>query len=237
MTATVSGNGEGREPAHDYHERTVLTRIDLRGVADLAAFLQPSPADDDVTAAARAIVHDVRDRGDAALRELTERFDGWSGGALRVTSGALDEALAGAAPEFRAALVHAATEVRAYHESQLQPVRRLVRGGIALEEIVRPVDRAGLYVPGGRAAYPSTVLMTAIPAQVAGVPQLALCVPAGPDGQVAAPTLAAAAFVGIDEVYRVGGAQAIAALAYGTESIRAVDVIVGPGNADRKSVV
>ncbi|MEX1008365.1 MAG: histidinol dehydrogenase [Acidimicrobiia bacterium] len=209
----------------------MLTRIDLRGVTDLAALLQPPTADDDVTAATRAIVDDVRDRGDAALRELTERFDGWSGGALRVTSGALHEALAGAEPAFRAALAHAATEIRTYHESQLQPAPRLVRGGIDLEEIVRPVDRAGLYVPGGRAAYPSTVLMTAIPAQVAGVPELALCVPAGPDGQVAAPTLAAAAFVGIDEVYRVGGAQAIAALAYGTESIRPVDVIVGPGNA------
>jgi histidinol dehydrogenase len=231
MAATVSAKAEGREEGHGYHDVTVLTRIDLRGVADLAAALPPPTGDDDVTAAARAIVTDVRERGDVALRELTERFDGWSRGAFRISTETLHEALAGTEPAFRAALAHAATEIRAYHERQLQPLPPLERAGIVLEEMVRPVDRAGLYVPGGRAAYPSTVLMTAIPAQVAQVPELALCVPAGRDGQVAAATLAAAAFVGIDEVYRVGGAQAIAALAYGTDSIRAVDVIVGPGNA------
>jgi histidinol dehydrogenase len=101
---------------------------------------------------------------------------------------------------------------------------------VLLRELVVPVDRAGLYVPGGRASYPSTVLMTAIPARVAGVPEIALCVPPDPDGRVPAVTLAAAALAGVDEVYRVGGAQAIAALAYGTETIRPVDVIVGPGN-------
>jgi histidinol dehydrogenase len=150
---------------------------------------------------------------------------------LRVPSEELDDALAGAEPAFRAALAHAATEIRAYHERQLQPAPRLERGGIAIEEVVRPVDRAGVYVPGGRAAYPSTVLMTVIPAQVAGVPEVALCVPAGPDGHVAPATLAAAAYAGVTEMYRVGGAQAIAALAYGTKSIPPVDVIVGPGNA------
>jgi histidinol dehydrogenase len=104
------------------------------------------------------------------------------------------------------------------------------REGIVIRNLVRPVDRAGCYVPGGRAVYPSTVLMTAIPAQVAGVAEIALCVPPGPDGAVPAATLAAAALCGLDEVYRVGGAQAIAALAYGTASIAPVDVIVGPGN-------
>ena len=94
-----------------------------------------------------------------------------------------------------------------------------------------PVERAGCYVPGGRATYPSTVLMTVIPAQVAGVREVVLCAPPGPDGEIAAPTLAAAEHLGVGEVYRVGGAQAIAALAYGTETIRPVDVIVGPGNA------
>jgi histidinol dehydrogenase len=131
----------------------------------------------------------------------------------------------------RVALAHARDAIRAYHEQQVERSPRVDRSGIALSELVRPVDRAGLYVPGGRAAYPSTVLMAAVPAQVAGVPELVLCTPAGPTGEVATPTLAAAALVGVDEVYRVGGAQAIAALAYGTESIRAVDVIVGPGNA------
>ncbi|MBW3669803.1 MAG: histidinol dehydrogenase, partial [Actinobacteria bacterium] len=104
------------------------------------------------------------------------------------------------------------------------------RDGVLVREIRIPVDRAGLYVPGGRALYPSTVLMTAIPARVAGVPELVLCVPPGPDGKVAPATLAAAALAGVDEVYRVGGAQAVAAMAYGTESIAPVDVIVGPGN-------
>ena len=107
---------------------------------------------------------------------------------------------------------------------------RVERNGVLLRELVVPVDRAGLYVPGGRATYPSTVLMTAIPARVAGVPEIALCVPPDPNGRVPAATLAAAALAGVDEVYRVGGAQAIAALAYGTETIRPVDVIVGPGN-------
>jgi histidinol dehydrogenase len=145
---------------------------------------------------------------------------------------ALDEALDRADPEFRAALEFAHDRIRAYHEQQVQPPpRRVARDGIELEEIVRPVDRAGAYVPGGRAEYPSTVLMTVVPAQVAGVPEIALCVPPGPDGRVGGATLAAAALAGVREVYRVGGAQAIAALAYGTETIRPVDVVVGPGNA------
>ena len=105
-----------------------------------------------------------------------------------------------------------------------------MRDGVELRELAVPVDRAGLYVPGGRAVYPSTVLMTAIPARIAGVAELVLCVPPGADGRVPTATLAAAALAGVDEVFRVGGAQAIAALAYGTETIRPVDVIVGPGN-------
>jgi histidinol dehydrogenase len=209
----------------------VLTRLDLRGTTDLAALLQPPAADEDVTAAVRAIIADVRARGDAALRELTQRFDGCTIDDLRVPRTALERALARATPAFRAALAHACGEIRAYHGQQVDVPPRLERAGIELEEVVRAVDRAGLYVPGGRAAYPSTVLMTAVPAQVAGVAEIALCVPPGADGSVADPTLAAAAFVGLDEVYRVGGAQAIAALAYGTETIRPVDVVVGPGNA------
>jgi histidinol dehydrogenase len=209
----------------------VLTRLDLRGTTDFSVLLQhPTAGDDDVAVAVRGIVDDVRARGDAALRELTTRFDGWSDGAFRIPRAALTEALQDSEPTFRDALAFAAGRIRAYHERQVVEGPRIPGDGIELEEIVRPVDRAGLYVPGGRAAYPSTVLMTAIPAQVAGVRELALCVPAGADGTVAAPTLAAAALVGIEEVYRVGGAQAVAALAYGTESIRAVDVIVGPGN-------
>jgi histidinol dehydrogenase len=211
---------------------TVLTRLDLRGGApDFDVILPPPPSADDVGGEVRAIVTEVRARGDAALRELTERFDGWEGDDLRVPRAALQDALDATAPSVRAALEHARDAISAYHEAQLHESPRVDRVGMELREVVRAVDRAGIYVPGGRAAYPSTVLMTAVPAQLAGVPELVMCTPAGSDGEVAAPTLAAAALVGIDEVYRVGGAQAIAALAFGTDTIRAVDVIVGPGNA------
>jgi histidinol dehydrogenase len=231
MGGTVPGKAGGSEEAHGYDERTVMTRLDLRGATDLDALLRAPSASDDVTDAARAIVEDVRDRGDDAVREHTARHDGWSGGSLRVDRDELDRSLEAADPEFRRALKRAAERIRAYHELQRDEPPRVDQDGICLEELVRPVDRAGCYVPGGRAAYPSTVLMTTIPARVAGVPEVALCVPAGPDGRVAAPTLAAAALVGVDEVYRVGGAQAIGALAFGTATIPAVAVIVGPGNA------
>ena len=179
----------------------------------------------------RAILADVRDRGDDAVRDLTERFDGCRLDELRVPAADLQAALEAAAPDFRAALEVAAERIREYHATQLSaPEPALARDGVTLRELTVPVGRAGLYVPGGRAAYPSTVLMTAIPAQLAGVRELVLCVPPAADGTVPASTLAAAALVGVTEVYRIGGAQAIAALAYGTETIRPVDVIVGPGN-------
>ena len=165
------------------------------------------------------------------MRDLTERFDGCRIDDPRVPPAELRAALDAAAPELRAALELAAERIRAYHALQLAPVEpALDRDGVSLREVAVPVARAGLYVPGGRAAYPSTVLMTAIPARLAGVAELVLCVPPGADGTLPAATLAAAALVGITEVYRIGGAQAIAALAYGTETIRPVDVVVGPGN-------
>lgn len=210
----------------------MLTRLDLRAPGtDLATALAPPRADDLApVAAVRDIVADVRARGDAAVRELTERFDGCRIDDLRVPEKEILAALDDAPAPFRAALDYARQEISAYHEAQLGDDVRVERDGVELRELAVPVDRAGLYVPGGRAAYPSTVLMTAIPARVAGVPEVALCVPAYTDGRVPAATLAAAALVGVDEVYRVGGAQAIAALAYGTETIRPVDVVVGPGN-------
>src|SRR5205823_13663011 len=134
-------------------------------------------------------------------------------------------------PALRDALEAAHGAIAAYHQAQVAPELRHERGGIVVRELRRPVDRAGLYVPGGRARYPSTVLMTAVPARVAGVPEVVLCVPPGVDGRVPASVLGAAALAGVDEVYRVGGAQAIAAMAYGTETMRPVDVVVGPGNA------
>lgn len=189
--------------------------------------------DDAVRAAVREIIAAVRADGDDALRRYTERFDGCRVDALLVPPGAAKAALDAIEPELRSALELAAGRIRTYHEAQaaVPEPDGIDADGVRVTEMVRPVDRAGIYVPGGRAAYPSTVLMTAIPAAVAGVTEIALCVPPGADGRVPDVTLAAAAIAGVDELYRVGGAQAIAALAYGTESIRPVDVIVGPGNA------
>ena len=211
----------------------MLSRLDLRGTnADLSALTARGEAmDASAVEVVRAIIAEVRGRGDAALRDLTEQFDGCTIDDLRVPADDLLAALDDAPAEFRAALEYAREEITAYHEAQLGDDVRLERDGVLLRDLVVPVDRAGLYVPGGRATYPSTVLMTAIPARVAGVPEVALCVPPDRDGHVPQATLAAAALVGVDEVYRVGGAQAIAAFAYGTETIRPVDVIVGPGNA------
>jgi histidinol dehydrogenase len=210
----------------------VLTRIDLRGAPASIGSWTAVDAADETVAAVREIIADVRARGDAALRDLTERFDGVVVDELRVGADELAEAFDTASADLRDALAYAAARIRAYHEAQAATPTVEVQGdGIDLHELVRAVDRAGAYVPGGRAAYPSTLLMTVIPARVAGVREVAVCVPPGPDGRVASATLAAAWSAGADEVYRVGGAQAIAALAYGTESIPPVDVVVGPGNA------
>jgi histidinol dehydrogenase len=214
----------------------VLSRLDLRGCTDVSGALARSPselaaADRAALEAVRGILADVAARGDAAVREYTERFDGCLITEARVAPEELGRALDTTPPELREALVVAADRIREYHALQLEASDiTFERDGVLVRDVAVPVRRAGLYVPGGRAAYPSTVLMTAIPAQLAGVDELVLCVPPDRDGRVAPATLAAAALVGIDEVYRVGGAQAIAALAYGTETIRPVDVIVGPGN-------
>src|SRR5437588_5519689 len=212
----------------------MLTRLDVRGRTggDLASALARPDAggDDGALDAVREIIADVRKRGDDALRDLTARFDGVDLDELRVPQGDLSHALATLPPGFREALEFSRDQIMAYHRTQVEEETRPEREGIVIRDLVRPVDRAGCYVPGGRAVYPSTVLMTAIPAQVAGVPEIALCVPPGPDGAVPQATLAAAALLAVDEVYRVGGAQAIAALAYGTEPLRPADVLVGPGN-------
>jgi histidinol dehydrogenase len=211
----------------------MLKRLDLRGVSGddlLAALPRPEAAKEPPVAAVQGVLADVRARGDAAVREHTERFDGVALDVFSVPQADLDAALAAVPPLLREALEAARSSILAYHREQLHEPVDHERDGVSVREIRVPVDRAGLYVPGGRALYPSTVLMTAIPARVAGVPELVLCVPPGPDGSVPAPTLAAAALAGVDEVYRIGGAQAVAAMAYGTESVRPVDVIVGPGN-------
>jgi len=181
----------------------------------------------------RAILDDVRRRGDAALLEHTARFDRLElpgPEALELPPSALDEALAAVPGEVRAALETAAARIRAYAERQRLESWEIVEpDGTRLGQKVTPLDRVGLYVPGGRAAYPSSVLMNAIPAKVAGVPELVMVVPT-PGGETNPLVLAAARIAGVDRVFRIGGAQAVAALAYGTETVPAVDKIVGPGN-------
>ncbi len=210
----------------------MLERLDLRGARGELAGLLPRPqvAGDEPVAAVRAILEEVRTGGDAALRACTERFDGVSLDELQVPPAELAAALQAVPADLRAALEAAAERIAAYHRATVAPEVVHRHDGIRVRELRRPVDRAGLYVPGGRASYPSTVLMTAVPARVAGVRELALCVPPDRSGRVPTEVLAAAALAGVDEVWRVGGAQAVGALAFGTESIRPVDVIVGPGN-------
>ena len=211
----------------------MLQRLDLRGVRRELRGLLPRPSAqveppiDEV----RAILADVRTRGDVALREMTKRFDGADVEALRVAPEEVLAALDQIAPEVRAALELAHGNITAYHQAQRHPDASHRNGAITVRELQRPVDRAGCYVPSALAPLVSTVLMTAIPAKVAGVPEVVLVTSPQRDGTVSPGILAAAALAGVDEVYRVGGPAVIGALAYGTESIRPVDVIVGPGSA------
>ena len=178
-----------------------------------------------------AILERVRLEGDGALMELTERFDGMRPDPLRIPPQRLEEAWNSTAPALQEALQLAHQRIETFHKLQ-RPTDLALRGphGEALGRRWRPVERAGLYVPGGRASYPSTVLMNAVPARVAGVERIVMVTPPGPGGEPNPTVLAAAHLAGVREVYRVGGAQAIAALAYGTASIPRVDVISGPGN-------
>ena len=191
-------------------------------------------SDEDVARDVALILSDVRNRGDAALAELTQRFDGHSlaeDANWRIELADCRDAFEALKPELRAALELAAARIRAYHEAQKPQDRdHTDETGVRLGAKWLPVDAAGLYVPGGRAAYPSSLLMNAIPAKVAGVERLVVATPT-PKGQVSPLVLAAAHLAGVDEIWRVGGAQAVGALAYGTQRIRAVDVITGPGNA------
>lgn len=214
-----------------------LERLTLDGAHDaprLAAQLRAlAPGGASVAEPVAAILADVRDRGDAAVIELTRRHD--TGGAepkpLRVTQQELDDALAALDPDVRAGLEVAAQNIGVVAAIGVDDEREVTLGhgqSVRLREI--PVRRAAVYVPGGRAPYPSTVLMGVVTAVTAGVEQVVLCAPPGPDGDVHPAILAAAALAGADEVYRMGGAQAIAALAHGTDTVEAVDVIVGPGS-------
>ncbi len=184
----------------------MLNRLDLRGVPDPSGSLpRPQVDGDEPVAAVRSILAEVRRRGDAALIELTERFDGVVLERVRVPAEDLDAALAATPDDVRAALELARDRIRAHHETQLRAEVVHDTDGVHIRSFHRPVDRVGCYVPGGRAAYPSTLLMTAVPAQVAGVPRVAVCVPPDRDtGRVTTVTLAAAAVAGVDEVYAIG---------------------------------
>jgi histidinol dehydrogenase len=212
----------------------LLQRLDLRAITGDPTPHLPHPeiAGEGPVTAVREILAQVRTGGDAALAALTERFDGVKIDAkeLRVPADQLEAARAAIPTGLRGAFEAARDSIEAYHRTQLHPDGRHQRHGVEVRDLHRPMTRAGVYVPGGRAPLASTVLMTAVPARVAGVAQVVLCSPPQADGKVATAILAAAAIAGVDEVYRVGGAQAIAAMAYGTESVAPVDVIVGPGN-------
>ena len=188
-------------------------------------------AEKDVEAVVDAIIADVRARGDDALRDYARKFDGAELDRLEVSQQELDEALAAADPGFLETLRQAAANIEAFHRRQLHDNFVMTeQDGVVLGQKYTPVERAGVYVPGGTAAYPSTVLMDVIPARVAGVPEIVMVTPAGKDGRVNPAILAAAAVAGVTRIFKTGGAQAVAALAYGTESVPAVDKIVGPGN-------
>jgi histidinol dehydrogenase len=213
----------------------LLTRLDLRAATgDLSSLLPgPAPVGEGPVKAVREIMASVKAGGDAAIVELTRRFDGVELSSLRVSEDEIVAAGAAVPGVLRDALEEAARAVRQFHEAERAAHRsfeHVGQDGISTRELLVPVSRAGCYAPGGRAPLASSVLMTAIPARVAGVDEVVLCSPPGPDGHVNAAVLAAAAVAGVDEVYAIGGAQAVAAMAYGTATVRPVEVIAGPGN-------
>ena len=187
---------------------------------------------DSVADVVSEIIADVRKNKDAALYKYCLKFDGADLSSLAVSEDEIDEAMAEIEPRLIEVLEAAAKNIRKFHEKQVRNSFIINdEKGVVMGQKVIPVDRAGLYVPGGTAAYPSTVLMDAIPAKIAGCPEVVMVTPPGKDGKVAPAILAAAKIAGVDKIFKVGGAQAIAALAYGTESVPKVDKIVGPGNA------
>ena len=179
-----------------------------------------------------AILADVKARGDQAVLEYTRRFDRCGITSLAVTAEEIDEAFSLVEPEFLEVLHRAAANIREFHSAQVRQSLVLTpRNGVVLGQRITPIERVGLYVPGGTAAYPSTVLMDAIPAKIAGCEKIVMATPPGADGRINPAILAAAKIAGVTNIYKMGGAQAIGALAYGTQSVPKVDKIVGPGNA------
>ena len=178
------------------------------------------------------IIKTVRTEGDAALLNYTKKFDGAELDSLLVTEAEIEEAFQAVEPEFVEILENAAKNIRAFHQKQVRNSFVMTeQEGVILGQKVTPIEKVGLYVPGGTAAYPSTVLMDAIPAKIAGCDQIVMVTPPGKDGKINPAILAAAKIAGVTKIFKIGGAQAVAALAYGTESVPKVDKIVGPGNA------
>jgi histidinol dehydrogenase len=210
----------------------MLKVIDLRGTAPgpHAPLPRPDLAGEGPVAEVRAILADVRGRGDAAVREYTRRFDGVELEELRVPPEELEAAVGRIDARLLTALAAARDSIDAFHRWRTIHGSPYEHAGIHVDLLELPVGRAGVYVPGGRARYPSSVLMTAIPPKVAGVPAVVLCAPPASEGVVPDEILAAAHLAGVDELYGIGGPQAIAAMAYGTESLPSVDVIVGAGS-------
>lgn len=200
-------------------------------VANSEIFARVEPAVN-VEAVVSGIIADVRSRGDKAVLEYNLKFDKAELDTLLVSQEEIEEAFASVEPQFLSILERAAENIRAFHAKQVRNSFVIAdKPGIVLGQKVTPIEKVGVYVPGGTAAYPSTVLMDTIPAKIAGCPQINMVTPPGPDGKINPVILAAAKIAGVDQIFKVGGAQAVAALAYGTESIPKVDKIVGPGNA------
>jgi len=212
----------------------MLEMIDGRQQGGPVYIQRPKPAGTaaDPESAVRSIVQRVRAEGDRALISFTKEFDGadLSSGDVRVDAATISRATGLVRPELIDALEVLTERLRRTSEHQLPKPWMEESAGELVGEVIRPLRRVGIYAPGGRAAYPSSVVMAAVPATVAGVGAIAVCSPPGPSGEIAEPVLAACAVAGVTEVYRMGGAQAIAAFAYGTESVRPVEKIVGPGN-------
>ncbi len=205
------------------------------GVKEKAALramrARSSEIDDSVTKTVQAIVNDVKTRGDEALREYTLKFDGVNKTCFELTQSDIDKAYAEVSDDIIKSLEHAAANIRDFHERQKQQSWITAKeNGVLLGQRIRGLTRVGIYVPGGRAAYPSSVLMNAIPAKVAGVKEIIMVTPPSKDGSVNPNILAAAKIAGVNRIFAVGGAQAVAALAFGTQSVPKVDKIVGPGN-------
>jgi histidinol dehydrogenase len=206
--------------AREMSSQDVVARLRRPG-----GFLSPKVRD-----SARRIVEDVRARGDEALMEYAERFDGVRPDPMRVPDEEIERSRASVSAEIEESFLAAFANVSAFHEREMDLSWEMSRNGATVGQRVRPLRRAGVYVPGGHGAYPSTLMMAAIPAQVAGVGEICVCAPPGSDGRVSDWVLAVAGLLELAEVYAVGGAQAVGAMAYGTETIPAVDKIVGPGN-------